>query len=299
MIDKEKLDKLLNAYIDGELDLREQTEVKRLVKHDAKIASRLKQLEKCRQLVTSIPHEQAPNEILENIRRKIGDAQPETLQTEEYNQEEGTKQLLMRKVLAAAAMILLAAVLGGVIFNIISPDETATSPLAMKPIPQIQDTAEPVLTAMKNTESSSPVAAEPVRIEDFFAATLELNTHNHRAVQAFIQRAIADNPQLIQLPSFEASRNGNYVITGTKEGLSVFMEDLASAWNQFGSAWLYVDTEKQGPKILVSNITPQQINKMAAQPNQESITAMAEDFAVLNRLSLKLVDRDLIASEPD
>ena len=44
MTEEMKIEELLNSYIDGELSVRERTEVKRMVSNDPKLAVRLREL---------------------------------------------------------------------------------------------------------------------------------------------------------------------------------------------------------------------------------------------------------------
>lgn len=307
MIDKEHLDKLLNAYIDGELGQRQQTEVKRLLKHDEHIAARLQEIEKCRDLINAIPVEEAPAEIIEGVKEHIERQAQRPITHREYDHAEGAKQLMHRKVLAMAAMFALAAVLGVVVYTIIAPDRGGEVPtiaeLQPKPQPSAETTTVAAVTAdekepveMVTAESSTVEPAAPAK--QIFTATLELNSANERQVGAFIQRTIADNDMLQQQPLFAAQQDGIYAISGSNEGLSLLLADLASVWHQFDSASLYVETEKPGQKIIVSNVTPQQIDKIAAQEYADAVAATAKDFAALNRISTQLGTKELVATTP-
>lgn len=302
MIDKERLDILLNAYIDGELGERQKTEVKRLVKHDEHIAARLREIEKCRDLANALPVEEAPAGIIESVKERIETQARQPIAYREYDHVEGAKQLMHRKILAMAAMFALAAVLGIVVYTIIAPDKGGEVPtiadLQLKSQPSTDTTV--VAAETKDEEPVTSPGVEPVvPARQIFTATLELSTANKRQVNAFIQRAIADNDMLRQQPLFAAQEDGIYAISGSSEGLSLLLADLASAWNQFKSASLYVETEQPGQKIVVTNVAPQQIDKIAAQEDIEAIVAIARDFAVLNRISAQLGSDELVAAMPD
>ena len=72
MIDDAYIEELLNGFIDGELTARQQTEVQRLISHDRQIAQRLRQLEKCKILVGSLPHVDAPAETFAQVKASLG-----------------------------------------------------------------------------------------------------------------------------------------------------------------------------------------------------------------------------------
>ncbi len=95
----ENIERLLNGYIDGELTVRQQTEVKRLLGNDPMVARRLRQLEKCKRLLTSLPPAQAPAEMTQDIisrlaRRSLLGEEPTAVA-----EDAGVRDLFMRKLL--------------------------------------------------------------------------------------------------------------------------------------------------------------------------------------------------------
>ncbi len=66
-----EIDELLNSFIDGELPPRQQTEVQRLIAHDPQVGQRLRQLQKCKMLLASLPFAEAPAGMLENIKAAL------------------------------------------------------------------------------------------------------------------------------------------------------------------------------------------------------------------------------------
>ena len=114
------IDELLNAFLDDELTRRQLAEVQRMLSHDRQVAQRLSELEKCRMLVNSLPIAEAPADILENVKASLETQTPLDTQPEYSDQGRGARQLMMRKVLSAAAIVALVTVLGGVIYNIVA-----------------------------------------------------------------------------------------------------------------------------------------------------------------------------------
>ena len=55
MSDISDIDELLNSFIDGELPQRQQVELRRLMAHDPQIIKRLRELQKCKILLGSLP----------------------------------------------------------------------------------------------------------------------------------------------------------------------------------------------------------------------------------------------------
>lgn len=155
MKENPNIDELLNSYIDGELTERHRTEVQRLISHDTVVAQRLRELQKCNILVGSLPCAEAPAQMLERIKTSLETSAISAQQPARFDEREGARHLLVRKVLTAAAMIGLVTVLGAVIYTIVAP------------------------------ESVPPAIA--------FEGRLELKTSDAVAVEAVINKAIEDH----------------------------------------------------------------------------------------------------------
>ena len=59
-----KIEELLNSYIDDELSADERSEVQRLVRENHTIAQRLRQLERCKAMVSSLPPAEPPAQVV-------------------------------------------------------------------------------------------------------------------------------------------------------------------------------------------------------------------------------------------
>ena len=70
-MNKNNLEELLSGYIDGELSERQCNEVKRLIGHNEQAAAMLKQLQKNKALLGSLPQAQAPAHLFENVRASL------------------------------------------------------------------------------------------------------------------------------------------------------------------------------------------------------------------------------------
>ena len=116
------IDELLNGYIDGELTDRNRTEIQRLISHDEQIANRLRQLQKCKTLVTALPPAEVSGGLLERIKTSL---ETKTLvgsdEQIEVESRRGAVHLFARRLVTAAALFILFAVLGVVVFTIIAP----------------------------------------------------------------------------------------------------------------------------------------------------------------------------------
>ena len=305
MKENSNIDEVLNSFIDGELTQRQRVEVQRLIAHDAQIAKRLAELQKCKMLVGSLPCAEAPAGMAEEIKASLERRALLGQQLQRPNQREGARHLLVRKVLATAAMIGLFAILGAVIYTIVAPQSVTEKPIAIedwrKPARKVE-VAElkpsTVATAEKLfAEASQPLPATSGEME--FKGRLELKTSALIAVDAFINRAIEDNGLLDYLsPKAEGDKN-TYALSCSREALSLLLADLDSVWARFDSATLFVETETIGGQVVISGVSAEQIVEIANQASLERCIGVAKDFAVLNSMAELLPGREILAAIDD
>jgi len=236
--EKPDIEELLNSFIDGELTERERTEVQRLITHDEQVAKRLRELQKTQMLVGSLPRAEAPAQIMNGIkasleREKVSD-EP-VWSVERFEKRAGARHLLARKVLAAAAMIGLVAIFGGVIYTIVAPDA--------------------------DYRAGMPTVA--------FSGRVELKTNALMEVNAFINRAIEDNG-LSDCVSLESRGNRRvYSITCSREDLNLLLADLANIWERFDSSTLFVEAKSPGKQVVVNGVSAEQISKLITIPKPD------------------------------
>ena len=291
-IEEPNIDELLNSFLDGELTQRQHTEAQRLVAHDAQVAKRLRELQKCKMLVGSLPFEQAPAEMAEQIKASLEERTPSGQQTIHFDQRRGARHLLVRKVLTTAAMIGLVAVLGAVIYTIVAPESVTERPVIvegrLEPAARIRpETIEPTIVV-----AADKSIAEVKPAERGFSARLELKTNALAAVDAFINRAIEDS-------YISPERNpeaGIYALSCSRRGLNLLLADLSNIWAGFDSATLFVETDRIGEQVVVDAVTVEQINEIVNQDSFKTSVKVAKDFAVLNRMAELLPGKELLAA---
>jgi len=220
-----RIEELLNSFIDGELTEREANEVERLIADDARIAQRLRELQKSKMLVGSLPRSEAPAEMADEIKASLGRMTLLGQQAERFDERAGARHLLARKVLAAAAMIGLVAILAAVVYTIFAPVSGPEKP-----------TAEVRVLA----------AGSPRR--------LELKASNVIAVKGFINKAIED--KLLDCSS-STRRAGKteYALSCNREDLNSLLTDLGSMWEE---TKLVVDTGQVGDEKIFDGVSAEQ-----------------------------------------
>jgi hypothetical protein len=265
--ENENIEELLNSFIDGELTEKEQTRVKQLVSRNADVARRLRELRNSKMLVSSLPREEAPAQILENVKvlLEIGTQSVERSWSQEpSDSRKGARHLMFRKVLAAAAMVGLVAVLSMVVYTIVAPE----------PVP----------------EAAVPALA--------FDGRLELKTNALSTVNEFIKKAIEDNG-LSNSIRIERHRGTHaYSITCSRENLKLLLSDLAEIWEKCNSKTLLVNTKTPGGRKFddVSNnqlitivndlITPV---KPAVTTGEEVVERMPDQQGAKKQVHLSII----------
>lgn len=277
----ENIERLLNGYIDGELTVRQQTEVKRLLGNDPRIARRLQQLQKCKMLISSVPDDPVPPEMLNEVmsrlaRRSLLGEEP----TVAAGHKAGMRELFMRKVLAAAAMIALFAVFGLVVYTIVAPADPG---------------GRPGSEIVKKVDLP-PVINPPETVLAKFNGRLELKTAEFMEMDASINRALEENDKV----KTSVERFGDksiYVVTCTRKGLNHLLDQMDNNWARLDSATLFVESGLFAHQLAVDAVTPSQISEIAAQATLENTIRVAKDFAMFNNLSETLKSRAVLPQE--
>jgi anti-sigma-K factor RskA len=282
--DLRHIDELLNSFIDGELDQRQQTEVQRLLKHDKQIAERLQSIQKCKMLVSSLPYAEAPKEVLENIKasleeKKLTSSAEKHVFLSTRREREGAKHLLLRRLTAAAAMIALVAVLAAVIYSIVAPESV---PQETEPVAVVATAEKPVETTLAGME---------------FTARLELKTVNLPEVTAFLNKAIELN-----IPSDEYSsavpgrQRESFTLNCGRKNLRLLLADLSTIWDKIDSATLFVETDRPEEQIVIDAVAPQQIIEIAKQDDFETQIKAAKYFAAMNNITERLPGKEVLTA---
>ena len=269
--DNERIDELLNSYIDDELSAVQQAEVEKLIDKDEQIAQRLRQLRKCQILISSMPSAETPAGVLEGVKASLAAAPSHSAGQGNYGEHARKKYLLVRKVLAAAAMIAFAAVLSAVINRNLPPRNTNETPIAV--------------------ETSKP--ANRVAATSAFSGRLELKTSSFAAVDALIKNAIDDNGLSASISPERRQSRRVYRISCTKGGLNSLLTDLDDIWPEINSATLFVNMEEFCAQAVVKAVTVKQISEIASQDNPEKRIELAKDFAVANSITENLPDKEI------
>ena len=267
----ERIDELLNGYIDNELTAEQQAKVESLIEQDERIAQRLQQLKKCQMLVSSMPYAEAPAGVFQAVKASLADRTAPTGRQTAYEEQAGKKYIRIRKVLAAAAMVALAAVLSAVMDRFVLHQNAPERPVAV--------------------ETSKPAAR--MAADSGFSGRLELKSRSLKAVDAFIKSAMDDNGLSASVSPERPQARRIYSLNCTKQELNLLMTDLNDIWSDIDSATLFVNTQEFGSPAVVDNVTTKQISEIAGQDNPEKRIELAKDIAVSNSIAGHLPDKEI------
>ena len=291
MKENPNIDELLNSFIDGELPARQLTEVQRLIANDKQVAQRLGELKNCKMLVGSLPPAEPPAEMVSRIKSSLVKEPPliqPTHVTETFDRRVGARHLLARKIIAAAAMIALVAGLVLTVYTIIGPETVTDRPVAIEHWQQPIREVEVAVAEKPIAKPAAPAAR--------FNGRLEVKTGDLVAVNAFINRAIAENGLSDYVSSEAEDRKSVYTINCSRQALALLLTDLEYVWPRFDSPTLFVETGRIGDRIVVDEVSSEQIAGIINQDNLNDRIETARDFAVLNNMTLALPGKEVLAA---
>ena len=260
----QKIEELLNAFIDDELTPEEQAQVQQLVSKDKGIARRLTELQRCRVLVSSLPPAEPPAEVIAGIKQLV---QNRTVAVRRnIESPRGARHLFVRHLLAASVIVGLLGILAAVIFQIVTPTESMQSAVA--------------------------VAGQQSGVGIY---SLQLQTADFTGVDAFIKKLLTDNSSLKVEPGQHSADRSAYRILCSRTALESLMSDLTPVWPKFDSATLLVHTQDITSVVEIDGVRPEQVSDIARQVTDDQRTRLAKDFAALNCLERLMPEQKLTA----
>ena len=285
-----KIEELLNSYIDDELSADERSQVQRLIRENHTIAQRLRQLERCKALVSSLPPAEPPAEVVAGIKELLRNHSAGTNEPRHIESRRGARHLFVRHVLAASIIIGLVGIMGAVVYRIVGPEETATPIVVFNPAPTVKPAVMPV-----ETKKAVAVAA----VEDTTGIglySLQLQTADFTAVDAYVNKLLEESPWLRYEATKDQPGKSAYRILCSRGGLEAMMSDLATVWSKFDSTTLIVRTDDVGQYVTVASVKPEQVADIARQDTIDGRVKLANNFAMLNSVEQIMPDGKMLAA---
>ncbi|MHB0946138.1 MAG: anti-sigma factor family protein [Sedimentisphaerales bacterium] len=297
MKDMEQLEELLNGYIDGELDERKSNEVKRLIDHDKKIFDLYDSLKRYKDLMNSVSQTPCPDGLCDNINEQL-ERQILLADTNAYSHSAGRRHLIFRRLMTAAAMLALTAILSFVILDIFVPKssrdkffadtmrkKSLKETLYEKPFPDEDESAP---QAVRQNIPITPVRGNDVPL----VAVLTLETRNPIEVDWLVAKAMTTTGIFNQTTAIDRQPGSvKYVINCSNESAANLLAELSFLWPQCSNAKLDIGEEQAGKYITINNIsTPQALEICKAEAYPVRIK-LAGDIAAANRAAAENIEK--------
>ncbi len=296
MKDTEQIEELLSSYLDGELDERKSNEIKRLIDNDSQIQRLYDSLKRHKNLMNSVSQQPVPEGLCDNITSRL-EREVLLANTETYSHKAGKRHLMVRRLMTAAAVIVLATVLSVVIFDIFVPkssrDKLLTSALR-------RDTTKKVLYEQPFAETQPPedkkiVPQMPYDVS--LVAILTLKTNNPIEVDWFVAKALTTTNLFGRTAAVDRQPGSvKYVINCDNESVAGLMQELSFIWPQCTDAKIDISTEQTGKYVTVNNISADQVMKICKAENLGQRIRMANDLAVINKITTPAITDRLYAN---
>jgi len=285
MKDNETLEELLNGYLDGQLDERQCTEIKRLMAHDPEVAKCFTQLQKSRQLIGLMPRQHAPDELLDNVKADL----ERTALLSEYDQRShktlGVVHLYGRKLLSVAAMLLLLAILGAVIYKVVAPAAKSTNVVMLNTNWKKSKPAK--LPAPSTVKPQPAITAPPpqpaVPVQPPMRMELELATAEYAAVTDHIIKNVIVAQNLLDSSSVDRQSGFTiYTFNCTRSNVGRILDGLETVWPKFTGSKFVIGPDGGIYEATVGAITLEQIMQITTQRTDAEQIKLASDFAMIN-----------------
>jgi len=285
---KIETDELICLYLDGEASVRQQTELKRLMQHDPSIAKRMEALRRQQQILNALPIETAPDSVHDDIcsaieRQLILNGTPETSRS-----IIATSHFFIRRLITAAAMILLPlGVLGLVVFQIMKPPSAA--PVEYVSADQmIGDTDTAVTSSQVSTEISTPLP---------FEGLLVLETNQYMEVSDAIGKAVLDKGLLNRAFPQRTAEGMSFDITASPKIVAELFDFLTTIRPQCDSAKLRLGNCSNEQIVEIIDPQTKQLKTLIYQDNPEMLQRLATRYASANKKSDTLYADKVESSE--
>ena len=268
-------DELISLYLDGEASVRQQTELKRLMQHDPSIAERMEALRQQQQILNTLPVENAPASLLEDIRSEM----ERKLILEDFSGGSqtvlATSHLFVRRLMTSAAMILLPlGLLALVVFQI------------MKPPPKGPADYTSVQDMVAGTESANDLSSAQAGIfsEMPFKGTLVFQTDKYMAVNGLVKQAIQKQGLLDQAFPNRTADVTSFQITASPQKIAELVDSLAAIRPACQKVALQVlNGDSPDGMIEIPDIQAKQIKMLAYEDSPDMFTRLASRYADANR----------------
>lgn len=295
MKDMEQIEEMLNSYIDGELDERKSNEIKRLIDHDKEVFGLYDSLKRYKDLMNSVSQTPCPDGLCDSINKQL-EREILLADTSSYSHSAGRRHLIVRRLMTAAAVIALAAVLSFVILDIFIPkssrDKFFANTMRKKSFKEVlYEKPFPDESASQVAQQDIPIM--PIKGNDVpLVAVLTLETKNPIEVDWLVAKAMTTTGIFNQTTAIDRQPGSvKYVINCSDESAANLLAELSFVWPQCRSTKLDIGTEQTGKYITINNVSAQQALEICKAEAYPVRIRIAGDIAVINRAAAENIEK--------
>ena len=297
-LEKDKILELLSCYIDGELDGRQSTEIERLLQHDPQVKAEYIALKRQSQLLASLPVDKAPDNLVSNVMSHIERDMLLGDYAQSINRPDGYIHLFARKVISIAAILLLAAVLSVVIWDIVGGNGSDSIRINEdfasidNATPQEKVAVDPQDVIIVPKETVVAILPAEAEIQDNMLCRLDISTLYGYEVNNAVRQAIY-NSNLLNYVNIELQGSSSvYTLQANREKIADFLSDLSLVWPYFNDTSLEVSEDVFVGSVAVNNVSsPQMMDILMCDTVNQSLY-LAGAFAKLNEINNAMPNLD-------
>jgi len=298
MKDIEYIEEMLNSYIDGELDERKSNEIKRLIDHDKEVFGLYDSLKRYKSLMDTVSQTPCPEGLHENITKQL-ERQILLADTDSYSHKAGRRHLIVRRLMTAAAIVVLGGILSLVVMDIFVPkssrDKLMSNTMGKKVIKQV--------LYEKPFPDEAPQDKKVVQKKHYslpLVAVLTLQTDKPIEVDWLVAKALNTTGLFNQTSAIDRQKGSvRYVLKCSRNSLVNLLGELSFVWPQCNNAKLDIGAEQAGEYVTVDNITAEQTMDICKADDFSVRLRMAKDLAVINRIVAENSERLYLADSFD
>ncbi|HOQ04495.1 MAG TPA: hypothetical protein PKY88_04720 [Anaerohalosphaeraceae bacterium] len=274
--EREQVDSLIHGFLDGELNERQRTELKRLAQHNPVIRKELHALFRQKELLGALPIEKAPDGLKDEVLVRLERRLILSSETAVPSSRIGRLRMVLRWTAAAAAMVLLPlAILGLLVLQIVQPPEP---------------TAGPAVSVQGQAAESLPDKAVSELKEEtvLVLGNLRLLTDQPIAVNDSIKKAVVSHKLLSSASSERFEDRAVYRIQCPQGQMLSFMKTLESVWELCSKQqFVLADGESSVSRsVVVEGIRPDQMEELIRQTSPSRLLTAASHLERVNRRGL-------------
>ena len=280
-IDKPEIEEMLSRYIDDEASERERTEIKRLIANDASFAEKLTRLKNQKALLNNMPVASAPDWLMGDIKLSLERKSLLNEQPTYIDEVAGHRNLLYKRAMTAAIILVLCGSLVVIIMQVFSPTGENY---------QNQLSVNKTLTPAASSEPAQPKRPDSVVTQAYkdqspvFTASLQITSDNPEGMNSYISKVvyIYDMDKDVYK---DAQGSTTYFHVASDIGkVRSLLNELAVVWEECKTTQLTAYGIAGRNDVIIDSVSAAQLAAIFKQNSPVDRFDVARDFADFNSI---------------